>query len=117
VPPTLADRLHHVLDAIHKINRMLEGKSRGEFAADPVIRAATERYLEIISEASRRIPEDIKAREAKIPWQRVADLGNVLRHAYQDINPDIIWSIAKNDLAPLQAFVEKVMREEDSNSP
>jgi uncharacterized protein with HEPN domain len=39
-----------------------------------------------------------------------------LRHAYHDTNPDSIWSIAKNDLAPLQAFAEKVMREEGSNS-
>jgi uncharacterized protein with HEPN domain len=116
VPPTLADRLLHVLNAINDINHILECKSRDEFAADRIIRAATERLLEIISEASRRIPDDIKARETQIPWQRVADLGNILRHAYHDTNPDIIWRIAKNDLAPLQAFAEKVMREEGSNS-
>jgi uncharacterized protein with HEPN domain len=117
VPPTLADRLRHVLDAINDINHILEGKNRDEFVADRILRAATERLLEIISEASRRIPEDIKVREASIPWQRVADLGNLLRHAYHDTNPDIIWRIAKNDLAPLQAFAEKVMREEDLSSP
>jgi uncharacterized protein with HEPN domain len=116
VPPTLADRLCHVLDAINGINQILEGKSYDEFVADWVVRAATERLLEIISEASRRIPEEIKARETAISWQRVADLGNILRHAYHDTNPDSIWSIAKNDLAPLQAFAEKVMREEGSNS-
>jgi uncharacterized protein with HEPN domain len=116
VPPTLADRLRHVLDAINDINHILKDKSRDEFIADRILRAATERLLEIISEASRRIPEDIKAQETKIPWQRVADLGNILRHAYHDTNPDIIWNIAKNDLAALQAFVEKVMREEASNS-
>jgi uncharacterized protein with HEPN domain len=117
VPPTLADRLHHVLSAINDINHILEGKTRDEFAADRIIRAATERLLEIISEASRRIPDDIKTREAQIPWRRVADLGNILRHAYQDTNPDIIWRIAKHDLASLQAFAEKVMREEGSKSP
>jgi len=116
VPPTLGDRLRHVLDAIRNINQILEGKTRDEFVADGVVRAATERFLEIISEASRRIPKDVKARQTEIPWQRVADLGNILRHAYHDTNPDIIWTIAKNDLAPLQAFAEKVMREEDSNS-
>jgi uncharacterized protein with HEPN domain len=116
VPPTLADRLRHMLDAIHNINQMLKGKSWDEFAADWVARAATERFLEIISEASRRIPDDIKAQETEIPWQRVADLGNILRHAYHDTNPEIIWNIARNDLAPLQAFAEKVMQEEDSGS-
>jgi uncharacterized protein with HEPN domain len=117
VPPTLADRLRHVLDAINDINHILEGKSHDEFVADRIMRAATERLLEIISEASRRVPEDIKARQPQIPWQRVADLGNILRHAYHNTNPDIIWRIATNDLAPLQAFAEKVMREADSDSP
>lgn len=116
MPPTLADRLRHVLDAIQNINHILEGKSWDEFAGDWVLRAATERFLEIISEASRRIPEDIKARESEIPWQRVADLGNRLRHAYHSTDPNIIWSIAKNDLAALQAFAEEVMREEEPDS-
>jgi uncharacterized protein with HEPN domain len=74
VTPTLADRLHHVLDAIKDINQMLESKTWQEFAGDRVLRAATERFLEIISEASRRIPDDIKAQQTKIPFQRVADL-------------------------------------------
>lgn len=117
MPPTLADRLRHVLSAINDINHILEGKSRDEFATDRIIRAATERLLEIISEASRRIPEDIKVRETQIPWQRVADLGNILRHAYHDTNPDIIWRIAKHELAPLKAFAERVMGEEDSSNP
>jgi uncharacterized protein with HEPN domain len=116
VPPTLADRLRHVLDAIENINRILEGKTYDEFIADRILRAATERLLEIISEASRRIPAGVKSREREIPWQRVADLGNILRHAYHNTNPDIIWQIAKNELAPLQTFAEKVMREDESNS-
>ena len=115
MPPTLADRLRHILDAIHNINQMLKGKSWDEFVADWVARAATERFLEIISEASRRIPEAIKAQETEIPWQRVADLGNILRHAYHATDPEIIWNIAQNDLVPLQAFVERVIHEEDAN--
>jgi len=117
VPPTLGDRLRHVLDAIADINRILENKSRQDFDGDRVLRLATERLLEMISEASRHIPEDIKAQETAIPWQRVADLGNRLRHAYHRVEPDILWRIAKNDLAPLQAFAEKVTREEGSTSP
>jgi len=115
VPPTLADRLRHVLDAITDINQILENKTRDEFDGDRLLRLATERLLEIISEASRHIPEDIKAQQPAIPWQRVADFGNRLRHAYHRVDPDILWRIARNDLAQLQAFAERVMREENSN--
>jgi uncharacterized protein with HEPN domain len=67
--PTLADRLHHVLHAIENIERFLEGKRKEEFVSDQLLRLAVERSLEIISEASRRIPADVKARETQISWQ------------------------------------------------
>jgi uncharacterized protein with HEPN domain len=42
----------------------------------------------------------------------MADLGNFLRHAYHDLNSDILWRIVKEDLPPLKAFAERIMREE-----
>src|SRR5215212_4067021 len=98
MPPTLADRLHHVLHAIENIERFLNGKTRQDFDSDQLLRLAVERSLEIISEASRRLPADVKGRETQIAWQRMADLGNLLRHAYHDVNPDILWSIVESDL-------------------
>jgi uncharacterized protein with HEPN domain len=112
MPPTLADRLHHVLHAIENIEQFLGGKGQEDFAADQLVRMAVERSLEIVSEASRRIPAEVKAREAQIAWQRMADLGNFLRHAYHDVNSDILWRIVKEDLPPLKAFAERIMREE-----
>ena len=57
-----------------------------DFEADLMLRMAVERLFEIISEASRFIPEDMKAKEKDIAWQRMADLGNWLRHAYHRID-------------------------------
>jgi uncharacterized protein with HEPN domain len=115
MPPTLADRLHHVLHAIENIERFLDGKGQEDFAADQLVRMAVERSLEIISEASRRIPAEVKAREAQIAWQRMADLGNLLRHAYHDVNPATLWRIVKEELPPLKAFAERIMREEQTD--
>jgi uncharacterized protein with HEPN domain len=67
-----------------------------------------ERGVEIISEASRHLTEDLKARHPEIPWQKVAGIGNVLRHNYESIAAPIIWKLAQADL-PL---LEKVCREE-----
>src|SRR6266849_3663640 len=61
-------------------------------------RVAVERMFEIISEASRFIPEDMKAKEKDIAWQRMADLGNWLRHAYHRIDAEILWNIAQMTL-------------------
>jgi uncharacterized protein with HEPN domain len=79
-----------------------------QFEADWQKRWLVERGVEIISEASRHLGADLKARHAEIPWVKVASIGNILRHEYERIAPDILWKLAQDDLLPL----DKVCREE-----
>jgi uncharacterized protein with HEPN domain len=109
VPPSLSDRLAHILTAIDDIQAALNGSSREDFAADLVLRLAVERMFEIISEASRHIPDDLKAKADHIQWKRIADLGNWLRHAYHRVDPEILWNIVQNDLEPLRVFVADIV--------
>jgi uncharacterized protein with HEPN domain len=95
VPPTLNDRLTHILTAIETIE---------DFAANLPVRLAVERALEIICEASHRLPENIKARETSIDWKRMVYFGNLLRHAYHRVDPKLVFEIASRDLPPLKAF-------------
>lgn len=75
------------------------------------MRMAVERMLEIISEASRHIPQDLKAQEPGINWRRVADLGNWLRHAYHSTDADLLWAMVEDDLELLNVFVERIAKE------
>jgi uncharacterized protein with HEPN domain len=63
----------------------------------PILRLSLERALEIVSEASRFLPDDLKSRHPSIPWRRVADLGNVIRHGYDYLDWDIMWDILTLD--------------------
>jgi len=54
----------------------------------------------------------MKEHEQEINWRRMADLDNWLRHAYHRINVDLLWTIANEDLPPLRAFVERVIKGE-----
>jgi uncharacterized protein with HEPN domain len=112
VPPTLADRLTHMLEAILGIEELLAGKMQADVENDKFLRLALEREFEIISEASRKIPEQIKTEQADIDWQNMAALGNRLRHAYHRVDVGILVAIAESDPPPLKAFVERVIREE-----
>jgi uncharacterized protein with HEPN domain len=114
VPPNLEDRLVHILDAIGNIQQFLAGKTAAHFSEDTFLRLAVERSFEIISEASRRLPEDVKARATGIDWLGVADLGNRLRHTYHRIDANLLWEIAERDLPPLKAFVERTIRDSES---
>ena len=112
MPPTLGDRLSHVLTAIEEIRAMLAGYSFEQFSVDRMRRMAVERVFEIMSEASRYIPNEMKENEKDIAWRKLADLGNRLRHAYHRVEPNILWDIAQNDLEPLKRFVERIMQDE-----
>lgn len=70
-----------------------------------VERAALERFFEIISEASRHIPEVWKARHPDIPWRGIADLGNALRHGYDAIDVERLVKIARHDMTHLRAVL------------
>ena len=105
-------RLQDIVDAIDQINLLLTGKSLDDVTGDRVLRAAFERFLEILSEASRHIPEAMKKRASEIPWSRVGDIGNHLRHAYHRVDAEILWKIHENgELSQLRAAVSKFLRE------
>ncbi len=64
--------------------------------------AAVERYLERLSEASRHVPDELKDKYPNIDWRGVADVGNVLRHAYDQVMDHRIWQIVTADLNALE---------------
>jgi uncharacterized protein with HEPN domain len=101
VQPTAGERIAHIDTAIDDIRGALAGQTM-------MLRLAVERLLEIISEASRHIPVDMKAKEPNINWRRLADLGNWLRHAYHRTDPGFLWDMIGNDLEPLKIFVRRI---------
>jgi uncharacterized protein with HEPN domain len=101
-------RLHDIIDAIRRIRSETEGVTLDAFEADWRKRWLVEPGIEIISEASRHLPADLKARHPELPWRKVAGVGNVLRHEYERTAPEVLWSVAQEDLPPLEA----VCREE-----
>lgn len=78
-------RLTDIVEAIERIRNEMAGLSLEIFEGDWRKRWIVERGIEIISEASRHLPGELKARHPQIPWQKVASIGNVLRHEYERI--------------------------------
>ena len=95
----VAPRLADIIEAIERIRRVLDGVTLEAFEQNWEKRWLVERGIEIISEASRHLTDDIKERRTEIPWPKVAGIGNVLRHAYDHVAPDVLWKLAQDDLA------------------
>jgi uncharacterized protein with HEPN domain len=101
--------LTHIKTAIRDIYDLLEGKSLVAVRREKATLAALERFIEIISEASRHVPNEWKAAHPTIAWQDIADIGNRLRHAYDTVDPAIIWGVYEYELAPLEIVIDQMM--------
>ena len=86
--------------------RFVQGLDRTAFLADDKSFYAVSRCLEIISEASRRLPDELRERHADLPWKQIMGLGNIYRHNYDNVDEQIAWSTVQRDLAPLLAVIE-----------
>ena len=80
---------------------------RAAFLDDTRTIYAVIRCLEIISEASRRLPDDLKARHPSIAWRQMAGAGNVYRHDYEDVAAQYVWDTVQRALPPLRAVIEQ----------
>lgn len=105
----VADRLQHMLEAVTAAERLAAAKSVKEYRADPDCAAAVERYLERLSEASRHLPQDLKDKYPTIDWRGVADIGNVLRHAYDQVSDRRVLQAVTEDLPALKAAIEAML--------
>jgi len=100
---TLRDMSHHIdLAASFAADFDFE-----RFRDDPRTVYAVTRCLEIISEASRRLPDDLKARHPAIAWKQMAAAGNTYRHDYEDVAASYVWVTLQNHLPPLRAVIDR----------
>jgi uncharacterized protein with HEPN domain len=76
-----------------------------EFRGDLRTVYAVTRCLEIISEASRRLPDELKARHPSIAWKNMAAAGNVYRHDYEDVAAKLVWETVQLALPPLRDVI------------
>ena len=95
------ERLKDIIESIDAALSFTAGKSVEDFAADIKTQYATIRALEIVSEASRHIPDEIKVRYPHIPWVSIKAAGNVFRHGYRSVLIDLVWETVRRDLEPL----------------
>ncbi|MEA3067456.1 MAG: hypothetical protein QOK41_863 [Sphingomonadales bacterium] len=100
---TLHDMLHH----INLAERFVQGRSFESLRDELMPLYAVTRCLEIVSEASRRLSDDVKARHLQMPWREMAAAGNFYRHNYEDVLPRRVWKTLHEDLPPLRTAIEQ----------
>jgi uncharacterized protein with HEPN domain len=100
-------RLNDVLYHIDLAQSFVAGVDYEIFKDDLLRFHAVTRCLEIRSEASRRLPDKLKARHPSIPWRAIAGAGNIYRHDYDHVAARRVWDRLQVALPPLRATVQQ----------
>jgi uncharacterized protein with HEPN domain len=109
VPRSVLLRLTDIRDAIDGIQCLACGVAFETFAGNWGMQRAVERGLEIISEASRHVPDDLKALVPDVPWRQIAAIGNLLRHEYQRADITATWNIIEQHLPQLAVAIDQLI--------
>jgi uncharacterized protein with HEPN domain len=102
--------LEEVLQAIALIEEAVAGHDRRGFGKALFVQRGVERSLEIISEAVRHLPDELLALRPEIAWADIRAIGNLIRHEYWRVDPDIVWAVIADDHPPLRAAVDDLLK-------
>lgn len=105
--------LDDILSACDRIREYVEGMDRVSFIGDSKTVDAVVRNLEIIGEASKNLPDDVKAAAAEIEWSKIIAMRNILTHEYFGVNNLLLWDIIVNKLGPLEKACQRLLQSPD----
>ena len=97
--------LYDIRDNILFAREFVDGLTAEAFAVSRLHVYAATRALEIISEASRRLPDGLRDRHPYLPWRSIRDVGNFYRHQYDNVAASYVWETVTIHLPPLLAAV------------
>jgi uncharacterized protein with HEPN domain len=103
----------HILDEIKFLENIPQTMSFEQFLADAILSRAVAYSLQIISEASRKIPSDWLEEHPNIEWHKIRALGNRTRHEYADLQMPSLWTIISDDLEELNIVMKALMAKPD----
>lgn len=103
--------LDDIVESIEKIEKYTTNISYEKFAEDSLLVDGVIRNLEIIGEAVKNLPAQIKTKYPDIEWKKIAGLRDILIHEYFGVNLEIIWDVVANKVPELKTSIKKILEE------
>ncbi|MBI5306602.1 DUF86 domain-containing protein [Candidatus Wolfebacteria bacterium] len=106
------DYLQDILNSINEIESFIKGIADfSVFEMDRKTVNAVIRSLEVIGEAVKKIPDDIKNQYSEIPWKNMAGIRDKLIHEYFGVDEEIVWKVASEELPPFKLLFQNILKE------
>ncbi len=108
--PSPGEYIRHILDEIEYILSKVEVIDYEIFIKDPTLKRAFVRSLEIIGEAAKKVPKQIRDKHPGIEWQKVTGMRDRLIHDYFGVDYTIVWDVATTKLEELQTKLQNLLK-------
>ncbi len=105
------DFIEDILDAMNKAESLLEDVSFSQFENDFRINFAVVRALEIIGEAAKRLPDELRLRYPDIPWKGMSGMRDRIIHGYDNVDLQIVWDVVKRDIPQIKPKIDSILKE------
>lgn len=107
--PSTADVLRHILDELEYLARTAAVLDMGAFLRDEDRRRAFVRSLEIVGEAAKRLPPEVRAEAAEIDWRAMAGMRDRLIHGYFAVDYELVWDVVVSEVPSLRVQVRSLL--------
>ncbi len=105
------DYIEDIISAMDKAMDFVKNISYEEFTRDDKTVFAVVRALEIIGEAAKNIPDDIRKNYPPVPWKDITGMRDKIIHKYFGVKLSIVWRAVKEEIPPLKPIFEKMLRD------
>ena len=103
--------LSDITEAQKRILEYTEKMTYKEFAQSKITIDAVIRNLEVIGEAARKLPPEIKSRASIIEWRKIVAMRNILSHEYFGVNTQIVWDVIQNKIEQIGKVCQKLLED------
>ena len=113
MPPEDRVRLLHMIEAAETARDFVSGKARGDLDADRMLVFALVRAIEIVGEAGSKVSAPTREAAPAIPWSLIVSMRNRLVHAYFDVDHEVVWKTATEELPQLLSRLRRLVPNEN----
>lgn len=107
----IIDYIQDIIESMNNALKFIDNMSKEEFIQDDKTIYAVIRAIEIIGEASKNIPEEVRVKHPDIPWKDMAGMRDKVIHEYFGVNIERVWLTVKDDIPRIKPLMQKVIEE------